>query len=285
MNQSSLQTTTMAIVYDFDGTLAPGRMQDRQFIPDTLMMDVTQFWQEVNQTSRDHEADPILTYMYAMLQKCRDAGVRVTREDLAVRSGETHFYPGVDRWFGRNNRYAQKRGIQLQHYCISSGNAEIIEATPIAPEFHRIYASRFMYDPQGNAVWPAVAINFTTKTQYLFRINKGALDQKDTPMINQYIPREARAVPFENMVYLGDGETDIPCFRVIRDMGGMAIAVHDPGCHEAARQYLKEGRVDALAPADYRQDTLLDQLVRNRIDLVAASARSQMLARQSAQDT
>ena len=275
--------TTMAIVYDFDGTLAPGRMQDRQFIPDTLMMDVAQFWTEVNQASRDHEADPILTYMYIMLQKCREAGVQVTREDLATRSGETTFYPGVEQWFRRNNHYARQGGVRLQHYCISSGNAEIIEATPIAPEFHRIYASRFMYDQHGNAVWPAVAINFTTKTQYLFRINKGALDQKDMPMINQYIPREERAVPFENMVYLGDGETDVPCFRVIRDMGGMAVAVHDQGCQEAALQYLQEGRVDALAPADYRPGSLLEQLVRNRIDLVAASARAQALARQGAQ--
>ena len=274
------EKTKMALVYDFDGTLAPGHMQNRQFIPDTIGMGVERFWEEVNRRAEVHEADPILTYMYVMLEKCREAGVQVHRQDLAVRSEETRFFPGVEGWFDRTTGYASRRGIDLQHYCVSSGNAEIIEATSIARYFHRIYASRFMYDQEGVAVWPAVAINFTTKTQYLFRINKGALDQRDMSMINRYIPREQRAVPFENMVYLGDGETDVPCFRVIRDTGGLAVAVHDAGSHHAALEYLRDGRVDAVAPADYREGQRLDRLVQSRIDLVAATARLQEITLQ-----
>ena len=272
--------TKMALVYDFDGTLAPGHMQNRQFIPDTIGMEVEEFWEEVNRRAEIHEADPILTYMYVMLEKCREAGVRVHREDLAARSEETTFFPGVESWFERISRYAKTQKVELRHHVISSGNAEIIEATSIARYFHRIYASRFMYDQEGVAVWPAVAINFTTKTQYLFRINKGALDQRDMPMINRHIPREQRAVPFENMVYLGDGETDVPCFRVIRDTGGLAVAVHEERGKTAALEYLRDGRVDTVAPADYREGQRLDRLVQSRIDLVAATARLQEITRQ-----
>ena len=218
----------MAIVYDFDGTLAPGRMQDRRFIPD-MGVDVEEFWDEVNRNTAHHGADSILCYMYVMLEKARAAGVEVRRRDLEARGRETAFFPGVDTWFRRLNAHAAHRGVLLEHYVVSSGNSEIIEGTSIAGEFRRIYASRFLYDERGTAVWPAVAINFTTKTQYLFRINKGALDQTDMPLINRYVPRDQRAMPFENMVYLGDGETDVPCFRVMRDMGGMSVAVHDEG--------------------------------------------------------
>ena len=275
--------TRMALVYDFDGTLAPGHMQNRQFIPDTIGMEVGEFWAEVNQRAWAHEADPILTYMYVMLEKCREAGVQVRRQDLAARSEETRFFPGVEEWFDRTTEYARRRGIELQHYCISSGNAEIIEATPIARHFHRVYASRFMYDREGVAVWPAVAINFTTKTQYLFRINKGALDQRDMEMINRYIPRDRRAVPFENMVYLGDGETDVPCFRVIRDTGGLAVAVHDEGGENPALEYLRDERVDAVTPADYREGRPLDLLVQGQIDLVEAGAKMKELRRHQQQ--
>ena len=263
----------MAIVYDFDGTLAPGRMQDRQFIPATIGGDVEKFWDAVNENTAEHNADPILSYMYVMLKKCREAGAEVHRDDLAEKSGDIRFFPGIEEWFGRMNTHAASLGVRLEHFVISSGNAEIIESTTIAHEFQRIYASRFLYDEQGMAAWPAVAINFTTKTQYLFRINKGALDHQDIPMINQYIPRNERAVPFENMVYVGDGETDVPCFQLITNLGGLSVAVHEEGKRASAQQYLEDGRVDAVAAADYQPGSHLERIVRAQVTLVASRNR------------
>ncbi len=264
----------MAVIYDFDGTLAPGNMQERQFIPN-LGLTPGEFWEKVNEMTHDRQADPILTYMYVMLQLAQKAGIVVHERDLNAQARGIKFFPGVTDWFQRMNRRAAGLGIALRHFVVSSGNAEIIEATPIAGEFHRVYASRFLYDDDGIAVWPAVAINFTNKTQYLFRVNKGALDQDDLEVINRKIPHHLREVPFENMIYLGDGETDVPCFRVMMDAGGMAVAVHGPGGEENARGFLRDGRVDLAAPADYREGSLLDRAVTAQMELVAARARLQ----------
>ncbi len=259
----------LAIIYDFDGTLAPGNMQERQFIPD-VGMTPADFWREVDSLAEASLADGILTYMYVMLEKAKAAGMKVRRDDLVARSREIAFFPGVEDWFDRINLYGSKRGVRVDHYVISSGNYEIIEGTPIAHEFSRIYASKFLYDSDGVAVWPAVAINFTTKTQYLFRINKGAHDWKDSSIINKFIPQHERPVPFENMVYIGDGETDIPCFRLVKDLGGLSIAVYDQGRDARAETYREEGRVNCVVPAVYTEDGGLDLTVKSYIDLVAA---------------
>ncbi len=259
----------LAIIYDFDGTLAPGNMQERQFIPD-IGMTPADFWKEVDSVAEANLADGILAYMFVMLEKAKAAGMKVRRDDLVARSREIAFFPGVEDWFDRINLYARKSGVRVEHYVISSGNSEIIEGTPIAHEFSRIYASKFLYDADGVAVWPAVAINFTTKTQYLFRINKGAHDWKDSSIINRFIPQHERPVPFENMVYIGDGETDIPCFRLVKDLGGLSIAVYDRCRDEQAQTYRKEGRVNCVVPAVYTVDSGLDQTVKSYIDLVAA---------------
>ena len=185
----------LAIIYDFDGTLAPGNMQDRQFIPD-IGMTTSDFWQEVDQLAEENQADGILSYMFVMLEKAKLAGIPVRQDDLVAKSREIEFFPGVEGWFDRIDAYAQGKGVSVKHYVISSGNSEIIEGTSIARKFTRIYASKFLYDAEGFAVWPAVAINFTTKTQYLFRINKGAHDWKDSSIINKYVPQGERPVPF-----------------------------------------------------------------------------------------
>lgn len=259
----------MAIIYDFDGTLAPGRMQDRQFIPD-IGLETGQFWAEVNQLTEKQQADSILMYMYSMLEKARAAGKPVRYEDLATKSREIHLFPGVEDWFDRMNLRGLERGLPVEHYVISSGNAEIIENSPVAPNFKRIYASRFLYDDAGLAVWPAVAVNFTAKTQYLFRINKGAHDQAHISLINRYVPQEERPVPFENIVYIGDGETDVPCFRLVKDLGGLSVAVYDHDNHREALQYLREGRVNAIAPAAYQPGGPLDRIVSTYMNVVAA---------------
>ena len=152
----------------------------------------------------------------------------------------------------------------------------MIEGTKIAREFARIYASGFMYDENGVAVWPALAINYTTKTQFLFRINKGSPEVYDNTRINKYVPKDERPLPFANMVYIGDGETDIPCFRLVKDEGGCSIAVYrprKPASKAQTERLLVEGRASLIAPADYREGSIIDRSVRAIIDRIEAGSR------------
>lgn len=228
---------SFAIAYDFDGTLAPGNMQEREFIP-AIGMNTNKFWKEVTDESKKHQADNILVYMKLMLDKAHTASVKVRENDFKLFGKNLPFFEGVLQykendllekgWFDRINDYGKLSGVNVEHYIVSSGIREMIKGTPIAKKFKNIYASSFYYDHHGVAVWPALAINYTTKTQYLFRINKGCLDVSDNKEINKYTPENNRPVPFRNMVYIGDGDTDIPCFRLVKDRGGHSIAVYKP---------------------------------------------------------
>ena len=262
----------LAIVYDFDGTLAPGNVQERQFIPDVGMTS-DEFWAEVDGLSREHEADKILMYMYLMLEKARERRVPVHLDDFRERGREITLFQGVNGWFDRTNEYGKGKGVDVEHYIVSSGNAEIIEGTPIASKFKKIYASRFMFNENGVACWPASAINYTTKTQFLFRINKGAHDLSDDSAINEFVDMADRPVPFPNMVYIGDGVTDVPCFRLVKDLGGLSVVVfrpHTPNAREKAEKFRQDGRVQAVVPANYKKHSELDRIVNAQIDLVAA---------------
>ncbi len=265
------QRTTMALVYDFDGTLAPGNMQERQFIPD-VGMTPHEFWAEVASLSRDNQADRILMYMYYMLRKAGERGVPVRLSDFRERGRWLEYFPGVLGWFGRITDYGKSRGVRVEHYIVSSGNAEIIEGTPVANLVDRIYASRFLFDQNGVAVWPALAVNYTTKTQFLFRINKGAHDLSDDAVVNRFVRQEDWPVPFENMVYIGDGETDVPCFRLVKDLGGLSVAVFPPRTRNArqhAQRFVDEGRVHCVALADYTEESPLDRIIRANVDMLA----------------
>ena len=273
------QETKTALIYDFDGTLAPGNMQDGRFIP-RLGMTSGEFWAEVNRNTEKHQCDPTISYMFVMLEKAREAGVSVRKEDMAQWAGHIEFFPGVAQWFERMNRHGREHQVSVEHYIVSSGNSEIIEATPIAGEFRGIFASKFIYDDQGHAVWPANAVNFTTKTQYLFRVNKGAHGPSEQDTINLYVPDEERPIPFESIAYIGDGETDVPCFRLVKDMGGLAVAVHEPGREHEAERFFQEGRVNATAPADYREGSKLDRMVQNFIETRASAAKFAAIARE-----
>ncbi len=195
------------------------------------------------------------------------------RSDFENLGKSVRLYQGVAEWFERINSYGLQSNIKIDHYIVSSGNAEIIEGTPIAGKFKAIYASRFIYDHNGVAEWPAQAINYTTKTQFLFRINKGAHDLSDNAAINRFVSPKDRPVPFPNMVYFGDGETDIPCFRLVKDLGGLSLAVFKPntkGAREKAQQLSTDERVHHIIPANYCEDTELDRVVKAQIDHVAA---------------
>ena len=262
----------LAIVYDFDGTLAPGNLQENGFIPD-IGMKPEDFWAEAKRLSQDRQADPILMYMYLMLKKADAASIPVRQQDFVERGEAIQLFEGVLDWFDRMTDYGRSEGVHVEHYIVSSGNAEIIEGTPIASKFKEIYASRFLYDQNGVAVWPALAVNFTTKTQYLFRINKGAHDLSDDSEINQFVAMKDRPIPFENMIYIGDGSTDVPCFRLVKDQGGISIAVFRPRTKKArehAERFREEGRVHSVAPANYREGSELEEIVRRRIHFVAA---------------
>ncbi len=271
-----------ALVYDFDGTLAPGNMQERDFIP-AVGMTGEAFWNEVTEESTKHEADNTLIYMKLMLEKAEASKVPVKKENFRRYGQGLRFFDGVTSyksgsrrisgWFDRINAYGKARRLDVQHYIISSGIREMVAGSPIAGHFHRIFASSFCYDHNGIARWPALAVNYTNKTQFLFRINKGALSVHDHKTINAHIPKEARAVPFEQMVFIGDGDTDIPCFRLITDQQGYAVAVYrprTPGARRAAAKLLEEGRVGFTAAADYREGKPLDRLVKGIIDRIAA---------------
>lgn len=269
-------TKTIALIYDFDGTLAPGNMQERDFIP-AIGMKTKQFWNEVNDSAKKHQADNILAYMKLMLDKAQQAQVPVRKTDFQEFGKNLRFFNGIlpDTktndlgWFEKINSFAKERNIITEHYIISSGIREMIEGCPLAKQFTMIYASSFIYDHNGIAVWPALAVNYTTKTQYLFRINKGCLDVSDNASINKTIPENERPIPFSHMIYLGDGETDIPAFRLVKDKGGCAIAVYKPntkGAKERTEKLIHEGRVNDIAPADYRTDSCIDKIVKDRIN-------------------
>jgi phosphoserine phosphatase len=274
MNGDNRPPVSMAIAYDFDGTLAPGNMQEHQFIP-AIGMKPKAFWEEMRAFAREHQADPILAYMNMMLRKAAEAMVPVRRADFLKHGHGLKLFDGVEGWFKRIDAYARTRGVHIDHYIISSGNEEIIAGTAIAGCFRRIYASKFLFDQRGMAVWPALAINYTTKTQYLFRINKGAHDLADNEAVNRYVAEEDRPVPFSNIVFIGDGATDIPAFRLVKEQGGLSLAVFDEskrGAQKAAAQYLSDRRVHAIAPADYQDGAALDGIIKAQIAVVAARA-------------
>lgn len=269
-----------AIAYDFDGTLAPGNMQERDFIP-AIGANTEDFWDEVKRLARSHEGDQILAYMGLMLKKAAAADVAVRKEDFRRYGRKLRLFPGlvdyVDRkkekrkgWFNRINAYADAAGISVEHFVISSGVRDMIEGSSIGNVFKKIYASGFQFDVNGVAVWPALSVNYTTKTQFLFRINKGSLDVFDDSVINRYVPDEERAVPFRNIVFIGDGDTDIPCFRLVKELRGHSIAVYPnkTGARAKPELLMKEGRINYFALADYREGCSIDRIVKAIIDKV-----------------
>ncbi len=262
---------TAAIAYDFDGTLAPGNMQERKLIPD-IGMTPDAFWGEVAKIARSEQADEILVYMSLMLEKARAKPVSVKRNDLVSKGRQIKLFSGLDTWFDRIEQHARQLGLNLEHYLISSGNEELIHGTELKSRFKKIWASKYHYDHHGVAVWPALAVNYTNKTQFLFRINKGTLKPNDREGVNKFIETHARPVPFENMIYIGDGETDIPCFRLIKDLGGCSIAVYKPNSRkkQQADQLLKDGRVHCAVPADYSEGKKLEERVIAKLKEVAA---------------
>ncbi|MCI7734463.1 MAG: haloacid dehalogenase-like hydrolase [Dysosmobacter sp.] len=258
------QRPIVAFLYDFDKTLCTTDMQDYAFIP-SLGMTPKEFWAEANGFGRGNRIDGILAYMYTMIREAEKRNRPFTREDLVEKGRSIVLFPGVEDWFRRINAFGEAQGVQVEHYIISSGLREIIEGSSISGEFKEIYASEFYYDETGRPVWPKLAVNFTAKTQFVYRINKGVLDVSDDKTLNDSMPDDSKRVPFTNMVYMGDGLSDVPCMKMMRAYGGQAIAVYQESNRMGVEDLLAKGRVDFIFPADYSEDTALDLTVKNII--------------------
>ena len=264
------QRPIIAFLYDFDKTLCTTDMQNYAFIP-SLGMTPAEFWAEANGFGREHRIDAVLAYMYIMLREAERKNLPFTREDLVEKGRGIELFPGVEDWFRRIDAFGGTQGVQVEHYVISSGLREIIEGSPISGAFREIYASEFYYDGTGRPVWPKLAVNFTAKTQFVYRINKGVLDVSDDKTLNDSMPDDSKRVPFTNMIYLGDGLSDVPCMKMMRAYGGQAIAVYQAANRRGVEQLLRQGRVDYIYPADYREGTGLEITVKNIIRKMAVS--------------
>ena len=265
---------TIALVYDFDGTLSPKPMQEYTVLP-KLNVDPKAFWAESNRIAKEQGADSLITYMHLMYKKAKEHNVRIDREDLVQLGRDVEMFAGVDAWFDEINSYvnlrAETQGVTVRHYLVSSGLTEIIEGTSIYAKFHNVFASEYWFEAY-DLPYPKRVITDTGKTQYLFRINKGIEDLGQS--INHHMPEDQRPIPFANMVYFGDGETDVPSMALMRKSGGHAIAVHAPGKSKTkCVELFKAGRVDFFASADYRRGSELFKRTTLLIDRMLADIR------------
>jgi len=269
---SNLKRT--AVIYDYDGTLAHGNIQENSFLP-AIDMKREAFWDEVKRLTKKHDADEILVYMQLMLREAKDKGIQVTKDELCSHGRSSKLFDGLadHSWFERLNAFAKERGLLLEHYILSSGTQEMIEGSPIAKNFKGIFASRYMYNKSGEAEWPSLAINYTTKTQFLFRINKGINNVWDNDAINAFMPEPERPIPFPRMIFLGDGDTDIPAMKMTTHYGGHSIAAYDPNRNsrslEKIHRLISDGRVDFVAPADYSENSHMDVLLKGILGRIA----------------
>ena len=265
-----------AILYDFDKTLCTKDMQEYSLIPQLGYDNPVDFWKEVSVLSEKGQMDGVSAYLYWLAKKYEDQGKPLRREDFFDKGRSIELYPGVDTWFERINRYGKSLGLEIEHYVISSGMCEIIESVPIAREFRKIYACRYFYDENGTAVWPAQIINYTTKTQYIFRINKQILDENDDKGVNAYVDPAYRPVPFSRMIYIADGITDVPCMKIVKEYGGRSIVVYNPDSAKAgmtAAELIRDKRADYMSAADYREGKDMEMLVKLVLDHMAADSR------------
>lgn len=266
----------IAICYDFDKTLSPTDMQAQGFIQ-SVGCDVNEFWTESNTLGEKNDMDQNLAYMLTMKQKS-EGKVLFTKQQLAEYGSKVDLFKGVDTWFKRIKLYGEEQGVIVEHYIISSGLKEMIEGTKVADDFEKIYATSFYYNDNDVAVWPAQVVNYTNKTQFLFRIEKGVLDINDPGVNDSFDPSEIR-VPFRNMIYIGDSDTDIPCMKLITVNGGYSVAVYDPETKDKNKAYkmMREKRIKFFAPADYSEGTELDEIVKAIIDRTCANEKLENL--------
>jgi len=271
----------VALVYDFDGTLSPGNMQEFGFIQ-AIGKSPEEFWRMSDDIAKGQDASNILSYMKLMFDEAKKAGISLERSKFMSFGKGIELFEGVRGWFRLINEYGKSRGVAIEHYINSSGLAEMIEGTPIAHEFKRIFACSFLYDENGVAEWPGVAVDYTAKTQFLFKINKGILSIRDNKLVNESQLEENKRIPFPHMIYFGDGETDVPCMKIVKMFGGNSIAVYNPkkpGKKEIARKLLRQERVNFITSANYTKDSRTYKVVCSIIDKIKVEDDLRKLAR------
>ena len=266
------QAPIIAFLYDFDKTLCTTDMEDYAFIP-SLGCTPSEFWGKANEFGWQNRMDGLLAYMYTMIQECAAQGIKLDRPFLNRCGQSIQLFPGVRDWFARINAFGESLGIQVEHYVISSGLREIIEGSGIAHEFKQIYACEFYYNETGDACWPKLDVNFTNKTQFVYRINKGILDVSRDKELNDSMPDDSKRIPFTNMIYMGDGLSDVPCMKMMRAYGGQAIAVYQASNRAGVEDLLAKGRVDYIFQADYRAGSALEATVQDIIRKMAVTDR------------
>lgn len=260
----------IALIYDFDGTLSSKCMQDYYLFPNIIGISGDDFWSEKRDIQISKDMDSILAYLYLILKKSKEKNIKITRDLLNKAGKNIEYFPGVETWFERINKYGQEKDIIVEHYIVSSGMKEILDGSAIAKYFKRIYACEFHYNEDNEADWPSCAINFTNKTQFIFRISKGNLEIYDDNGVNKHIPHEERSIPFENIIYIGDGLTDVPCMKIVKAQGGKSIAVYEnENKLEMAKELMELGRINFYTKADYGEGSMLEQEIKNIINSVS----------------
>ena len=277
----NMAKTTIGILYDFDKTLCTTDMQEYSFIKN-LGMTSNEFWGEAADITEKHEVEKILAYMFVMIKKCKEKGIPLTEEYLNKCGENVVLFKGVETWFDRINEFGESLGVKIEHYINSSGLAEMIEGTEIASEFKRIFACSFIYNKEGEAEWPGVAVDYTAKTQFLFKINKGILSIRDNKKVNESQAEDIKRIPFPHMIYFGDGETDVPCMKIVKMFGGNSIGVYNPENKKkinVAKKLLRQHRVNFIAPACYTYGSRMHQIVCTIIDKIKADFELAKLAK------
>ena len=267
------------MIYDFDGTLSPGNMQEFGFIQ-AVGSTPAEFWSKSNQIAVGQEASNVLAYMKLMFDEAKAKHIPLRQEQFKDFGKSVQLYEGVKEWFDLVNDYGASKGIKVEHYINSSGLKEIVEGTPIARKFRYIFAGSFIYNEKGEAEWPGIAVDSTNKTQFLFKINKGIFSVRDSVRLNSSMSEEKKRVPFTNMIYFGDGETDVPCMKIVGMFGGHSIAVYKQGDEKKralAKKLKRQGRVKFVVPAEYTPDSEAFKVVCAIIDKVKAESVLQSL--------
>ncbi len=264
-----------ALIYDFDGTLAEGNCAEHGLMKSLKINDKYDFWNESDKRAENDDGDKILSYLGLLAEKAEALKSNELAEDNLVKHGANiPLLPGVETWFERINKFGEELDLQIEHYIISSGLDSMIRGTPIAKYFKMIYACKYHYSNKGVAIWPSQSVNYTTKTQFLFRINKGIECSWDDKLINKFIEPNERPMPFGQMIFLGDGDTDIPAMRMTRDMGGNSIAVFDENkwpesdTQDKMTKLISEERANYVVPANYNKGSQLDVTVKGLLKLI-----------------
>ena len=263
---------TIAFMYDFDETLAPNYMQDYELIPD-LGYTPGEFWSAVNEYGKAKNIDSVCAYLYFCVLKAKEKGINLSYDKLYEYGTKLNFFKGVETWFERINEYGKSLGLNIEHYIISSGMIEMIEGTKIAKHFKRIFACQYVYNEKDEPIWVGNAVNYTNKTQYLFKIRKHDIENiNDSKIVNSRIP-ESDKIPFGNMVYFGDGFTDIPCMTVVKEKGGHSVCVYKPELEKSrmtAEKLYNEDRVQFVCPSDYTEGSELDTKIKDLLKYLSS---------------